>query len=137
MELINADTIRSVRTPEAATTAPVHVATDLKEWDVLVSVCASFMPLISCHPLIKHKLNTIQYFMTFKVLHLQLSDRRCFHLLVCNSIKLRIFCQIIQHVKQIKNVKHFCTAFPSCFLSACLLPDSACSGVSDSLLFKV
>lgn len=32
MELINADTIRSVRIPEAAITAPVHVATDLREW---------------------------------------------------------------------------------------------------------
>lgn len=40
MELINADTIRSVRIPEAATTAPVHVATDLRAWDVPVSVCS-------------------------------------------------------------------------------------------------
>lgn len=46
MELINADTIRSVRIPEVATTAPVHVATDLRGWDVPVSVCS---PLLSCH----------------------------------------------------------------------------------------
>lgn len=39
MGLISADTIRSVRIQEAATTAPVHEATDLKEWGVLVSVC--------------------------------------------------------------------------------------------------
>lgn len=47
MELISVDTIRSVRTPEAATTAPVHVATDLKEWGVLVSVGAPIMSHIS------------------------------------------------------------------------------------------
>lgn len=47
MGLINADTIRSVRIQEAATTAPVHEATDLKEWDGLVSVCA---PPIKSNP---------------------------------------------------------------------------------------
>lgn len=57
MELISADTIRSVRIPEAATTAPVHVATDLKEWDVLVSVCAPVMsfPSTSYNTHVKHR----------------------------------------------------------------------------------
>lgn len=47
MELTNADTIRSARIPEAATTAAVHVATDLKEWDALVSVRLSYPDSIS------------------------------------------------------------------------------------------
>lgn len=37
-EPINADTTRSVRIPEAATTAPVHAVTDLREWDGLALV---------------------------------------------------------------------------------------------------
>lgn len=87
VELISVDTIRSVRIPEAATTAPVHVATDLRESDVLVSVCASLTALVSRQRLI----NTISYFMTFKGLHLQFSGSCCFPLVVRNSVELGMF----------------------------------------------
>lgn len=41
--LISADTTRSVRTPEAATTAPVLVATDPRGWDCPASVSSSLV----------------------------------------------------------------------------------------------
>ena len=54
MAPISADTTRSVRIPEAATTAPAHVATDLREWDGPVLVRTYFMSLTPCHFLISN-----------------------------------------------------------------------------------
>lgn len=55
-------TIRSARTPEGATTAPVRAATDLKEWDVLALVRSLFCG--PHHVAASHGLNTCSHFGT-------------------------------------------------------------------------
>lgn len=109
MELISADTIRSVRIPEAATTAPVHVATDLKEWDVLVSVCAPVMSHISHPPLITHTLSTEKAFWHSNSLICS-NPAGDASLCLCVTAKRRVFfIFFIQHVNSL-----FLHCFPPC-----------------------
>lgn len=67
----------------------------------------------------KHNKTCIQICMTFKGLHLQWSGRWYFHQTVCNSVLAEDICQSIQHVNQLKSVKHFCNALSLLFQSVC------------------
>lgn len=108
-------TIRSARTPEGATTAPVRAATGLKEWDVLASVRSLFCG--PHHVAASHGLNAFSHLGTKDFMfHFQMNSVEPLFT-ACEAVKRHFFFVLLLSHASHQLVCLFCpAAFTLCVL---------------------